>query len=173
MDELELYTDAFFMKEALKEANKALDKDEVPIGCVIVLNNKIIARGHNLTETLNDVTAHAEMQSITAAENFLGAKYLNECTIYVTLEPCLMCAGALRWAQMGRIVFGAHDQKYGFGKYIETRNTEGVESMNTVRNKKYVNNIVHPKTTVTGGIMENECSSLITGFFKARRKGKL
>ncbi len=150
MDEIDLYSDAFFMKEALKEATKALDKDEVPIGCVIVLNNRVIARGHNLTETLNDVTAHAEMQCITAAENFLGAKYLNDCTIYITLEPCLMCAGALRWAQMGRIVFGAQDLKYGFGKYIE--------------------NIAHPKTIITSGVMEQECGALITNFFKKKRK---
>lgn len=149
MDEIELYTDAFFMRDALREAIKAMDKDEVPIGCVIVLNNRIIARGHNLTETLNDVTAHAEMQCITAAENYLGAKYLNDCTIYITLEPCLMCAGALRWAQVGRIVFGAPDIKYGFGKYIE--------------------NIVHPKTMVIGGVMETECSDLLTAFFKKKR----
>ena len=149
MEEIELYSDTFFMKEALREADRANDKDEVPIGCVIVLNNRVIARGHNLTETLNDVTAHAEMQCITAAENYLGAKYLNDCTIYITLEPCLMCAGALRWAQVGRIVFGATDLKYGFGKYIE--------------------NIVHPKTTITGGVMESECSKLLTDFFKKKR----
>lgn len=150
MDEIELFSDAAFMKEALREAIKAYDKDEVPIGCVIVLNNRVIARGHNLTETLNDVTAHAEMQCITAAENYIGAKYLNDCVIYITLEPCLMCAGALRWAQVGRIVFGAPDLKYGFGKYIE--------------------NIVHPKTVVTGGIMEAECGDLLTAFFKKKRK---
>ena len=149
MDEIELFSDTFFMREALREAEKASDKDEVPIGCVIVLNNRVIARGHNLTETLNDVTAHAEMQCITAAENYLGAKYLNECTIYITLEPCLMCAGALRWAQVGRIVYGAQDQKYGFGKYIE--------------------NIVHPKTIVTGGVMEMECSTILSAFFKKKR----
>lgn len=149
MDEIELYSDTWFMREALREAEKAKDKDEVPIGCVIVLNNRIIARGHNLTETLNDVTAHAEMQCITAAENYLGAKYLNECTIFITLEPCIMCAGALRWAQMGRIVFGAQDLKYGFGKYIE--------------------NITHPKTTVTGGVMEKECANILSAFFKRKR----
>jgi tRNA(adenine34) deaminase len=149
MDEIELFSDTAFMKEALREAIKAYDKDEVPIGCVVVLNNRVIARGHNLTETLNDVTAHAEMQCITAAENYLGAKYLNDCIIYITLEPCLMCAGALRWAQVGRIVFGAPDIKYGFGKYIE--------------------NIVHPKTMVTGGVMEAECADLLTSFFKKKR----
>jgi len=149
MEEIELFGDQYFMREALREAEKAKDKDEVPIGCVIVLNNRVIARGHNLTETLNDVTAHAEMQCITAAENFIGAKYLNDCTIYITLEPCLMCAGALRWAQIGKIVFGAQDTKYGFGKYIE--------------------NITHPKTVITGGVMENECSKLLSDFFKKRR----
>jgi tRNA(adenine34) deaminase len=150
MDEIELFSDTFFMKEALREATKAYEKDEVPIGCVVVLNNRVIARGHNLTETLNDVTAHAEMQCITAAENYLGAKYLTDCTIYITLEPCLMCAGALRWAQVQRIVFGATDIKYGFGKYIE--------------------HIVHPKTMVTGGIMDIECKEILTRFFKNKRK---
>ena len=149
MDEMELFSDTWFMREALREAEKAKDQDEVPIGCVIVLNNRIIARGHNLTETLNDVTAHAEMQCITAAENYLGAKYLNECTIFITLEPCIMCAGALRWAQIGRIVFGAQDLKYGFGKYIE--------------------NITHPKTIVSGGVMEAECSKILSEFFKGKR----
>lgn len=150
MEEIAIFSDSAFMKEALREAIKAFNKDEVPIGCIIVLNNRVIARGHNLTKTLNDVTAHAEMQCITAAENYLGAKYLNDCVIYITLEPCLMCAGALRWAQVGRIVFGAPDTKYGFGKFIE--------------------NIVHPKTLVTGGIMEAECSDLLTAFFKKKRK---
>ena len=149
MEDVLIFSDAHFMREALREAQKAHEKDEVPIGCVIVLNNRVIARGHNLTETLNDVTAHAEMQCITAAENYLGAKYLNDCTIYITLEPCLMCAGALRWAQIGRIVFGAPDQKYGFGKYIE--------------------NIVHPKTVISGGVMEQECSQILTAFFKKKR----
>lgn len=150
--EIELYSDAWFMREALREAQKAVDKDEVPIGCVVAMNNRIIARGHNLTETLNDVTAHAEMQCITAAENYLGAKYLTECTMYVTLEPCLMCGGALRWAQVGRIVYGAPDMKYGFGRYIE--------------------NIVHPKTVVIGGVLEKECSEILTRFFKQKRSKK-
>jgi tRNA(adenine34) deaminase len=150
MDEIELFSDTFFMKEALREATKAYEKDEVPIGCVVVLNNRVIARGHNLTETLNDVTAHAEMQCITAAENYLGAKYLTDCTIYITLEPCLMCAGALRWAQVHRIVFGAPDTKYGFGKYVE--------------------HIVHPKTEVVGGVMEPEARAILTRFFKNKRK---
>lgn len=146
---LDLFTDEYFMNEALKEARKAYNEDEVPIGCVIVMENRIIARGHNLTETLNDVTAHAEMQAITAAANYLGAKYLPECSIFITLEPCLMCAGALRWSQIGRIVYGAQDQKYGFGKYIE--------------------NITHPKTEIKGGVMETECSKLLKDFFSRKR----
>jgi tRNA(adenine34) deaminase len=147
--ELNLFTDEYFMKEALREAQKAAEEDEVPIGCVIVSNNRIIARAHNLTETLNDITAHAEMQAITSASNHLGSKYLDECTIYITLEPCLMCAGALRWAQIGRIVYGTTDKKYGFGKYIE--------------------NITHPKTKVTGGVMQEECSRILSDFFKKKR----
>ncbi|HLG02490.1 MAG TPA: nucleoside deaminase, partial [Bacteroidia bacterium] len=112
--ELTVFSDETFMKEALKEANKAFDADEVPVGVVVVCNNRIIARGHNLTERLNDVTAHAEMQAITAAANYLGGKYLHECTMFVTLEPCVMCAGAMHWAQLQRLVFGAHDPKKGF-----------------------------------------------------------
>jgi tRNA(adenine34) deaminase len=146
---LDLFTDEYFMKEALKEAFKAFNEDEVPIGCVVVMDNRIIARGHNLTETLNDVTAHAEMQAITAAANYIGAKYLVDCTIFITLEPCLMCAGALRWAQISRIVFGAFDQKYGFGRYIE--------------------NITHPKTEIKGGVMEPECSQVLKEFFGKKR----
>ena len=110
---LTIFSDEYFMKEALKEARKAFEQDEVPVGAVIVCENKIIARGHNLTETLTDVTAHAEMQTFTAASGFLGGKYLKECTLYVTLEPCLMCAGAAYWTQIGRIVFGAYDEKRG------------------------------------------------------------
>ena len=143
------FTDEYFMKEALKEANKALDVNEVPIGAVIVSNNKIIARGHNLTETLNDSTAHAEMQAFTAATEYLGAKYLNECTLYVTLEPCTMCAGAAYWSQIGRIVFGASDEKRGY--------------------RNISDNILHPKTEIVFGILENECSTLVTEFFKAKR----
>lgn len=146
---LDIFTDDHFMKEALREAQKAFREDEVPIGCVVVLENRIIARGHNLTETLQDVTAHAEMQAITAAANFMGAKYLTGCTLYVTLEPCLMCAGALRWAQVSRIVFGAYDQKYGFGKYVEK--------------------ITHPKTEITGGVLEQECSQILKDFFHRKR----
>ncbi len=143
------FTDEYFMKEALKEAHKALDANEVPVGAVIISNNKIIARGHNLTETLNDSTAHAEMQAFTAATEYLGAKYLNECTLYVTLEPCTMCAGAAYWSQIGKIVYGASDEKRGY--------------------KKLKTNILHPKTEVVSGVLENECSTLVSDFFKSKR----
>jgi tRNA(adenine34) deaminase len=148
--ELKMFTDEYFMREALKEARKAFEKDEVPVGAVIVAGNRIIARAHNLTETLNDVTAHAEMQAITMAASFLGGKYLRECTLYVTLEPCLMCAGALYWAQIARIVYGAKDAKRGF-------------SLNP-------SSPLHPATTLTTGILEKECAVLLTGFFKKKRK---
>ncbi|OQY04022.1 MAG: tRNA-specific adenosine deaminase [Bacteroidetes bacterium 4572_117] len=148
MDDL-IFSDEYFMKEALKEADKALDANEIPIGAVIVSKNRVIARGHNLTERLNDPTAHAEMQAFTAATEFLGAKYLNECVLYVTLEPCAMCAGAAYWSQIGKIVYGAADEKRGY--------------------KKFNASIIHPKTIVVAGVMENECSSLISGFFKAKR----
>lgn len=144
-----LFTDDYFMKEALKEAQNAFDRDEVPVGAVIVCNNQIIARTHNLTETLNDVTAHAEMQAITSAANYLGGKYLNECTLYVTLEPCVMCAGATAWAQIGKIVFGAADEKRGYSLYAKKA--------------------LHPKTIITGGILENECSALLKNFFRSKR----
>jgi len=143
------FSDEYFMKEALKEANNALDANEVPIGAVIVSNNKIIARGHNLTETLNDATAHAEMQAFTAATEYLGAKYLDECTLYVTLEPCIMCAGAAYWSQIGKIIFGASDERRGY--------------------KNLGVNVLHPKTKVISGVMENECSVLIKDFFKLKR----
>jgi tRNA(adenine34) deaminase len=146
---LDPFTDEYFMKKALEEAKAAFNKGEVPIGAVITTGGKIIARAHNLTETLNDVTAHAEMQAITSAANLLGGKYLDECTLYVTIEPCLMCAGALGWAQVGKIVFGATDEKKGFRKFSE--------------------NALHPKTKITGGILEKECSELIKLFFKNRR----
>jgi len=138
------------MNEALKEAQKAFDADEVPVGAVIVANNKIIARGHNLTERLTDVTAHAEMQAITAAANALGGKYLHECTMYVTLEPCPMCAGALNWAQITKMVYGASDEKRGY--------------------RLFGNNMLHPKTLVSNGIKEEECSQLIKTFFNSKRK---
>jgi tRNA(adenine34) deaminase len=139
----------YFMKEALKEAEIALVKDEVPIGAVIVCKNKIIARAHNLTETLSDATAHAEMQAITAAASFLGVKYLNECTLYVTLEPCFMCAGACYWSQLGNIIYGASDEKRGYRK-IKTP-------------------VLHTKTRVLGGILENQCSIILKRYFKSKR----
>jgi len=143
-------TDEFFMRQALAEAGIALEKDEVPVGAVIVANGRIIARAHNLTETLNDVTAHAEMQAFTAAANSLDSKYLNDCTLYVTLEPCVMCAGAAYWTQIGRIVYGAPDPKRGF----------------TLTGQP----VLHPKTEVVSGILEAECASLMTGFFERKRK---
>jgi len=142
-------SDEYYMREALREAEIAFEKDEVPVGAVIVASNRIIARAHNLTETLNDVTAHAEMQAITAAASYLGGKYLKECTLYVTLEPCSMCAGALYWAQIVRIVYGATDTKRGF-------------SLNP-------SPLLHPATSITSGILEAECVALITDFFKKKR----
>lgn len=136
------------MKMALHEAETALEKDEVPIGCVIVSNNRVIARAHNLTETLNDVTAHAEMQAITSAANFLGGKYLRDCTLYVTMEPCVMCSGALSWSQISKVVIGAKDEQRGF------------------INK---NLSLHPKTEIVTGILENECSLIVKEFFKSKR----
>lgn len=147
---MELESHERFMKEALKEAEKALALDEVPIGAVIVANNKIIARGHNLTEKLNDVTAHAEMQAITSAANYIGGKYLIDCTMYVTVEPCYMCAGALNWSQISTLVIGAGDSKKGFS------------SLNQ--------NILHPKTKIITGILSEACESLIKDFFIKKRK---
>ena len=143
------FTDEYFMKKALQEAEMAFDKDEIPVGAIIVIDNKIIARSHNLTELLNDVTAHAEMQSITAAANFLGGKYLIGCTLYVTLEPCPMCAGALYWSQISKIVYGASDENRGFVK------------MGTQ---------LHPKTAVVSGVLANEASELMKRFFAKKRK---
>lgn len=142
------FDDVYFMKRALQEAQSAFDKNEVPIGAVIVMNDQIIARAHNLTETLKDVTAHAEMQAFTAASGYLGGKYLKECTLYVTLEPCQMCAGASYWAQLGRIVYGASEPKRGF------------VSMKTK---------LHPKTEVTSGILADDCSKLLKRFFIEKR----
>lgn len=144
-----MFDDNYFMNEALKEARKAYDADEVPVGAVIVANNRVIARAHNLTERLNDVTAHAEMQAITAAANAIGGKYLQDCTLYVTLEPCPMCAGALNWAQITRIVYGASDPKRGYHKFSEQ--------------------MLHPKTVVQGGVMEQECSDIVKQFFNNKR----
>ncbi|HEY4784941.1 MAG TPA: nucleoside deaminase [Bacteroidales bacterium] len=145
-----MFSHEYFMKEAYKEAEKALDKDEVPIGAVIVCNNIVIARAHNLTETLHDVTAHAEMQAITAASEYLGGKYLDQCSMYVTLEPCPMCAGALFWAQLGNLIYGASDDKRGY--------------------TLLKSNILHPKTLVVSGILRNESSQLIKTFFAKKRK---
>jgi tRNA(adenine34) deaminase len=143
------FTDEYFMKKALQEAEMAFEKDEIPVGALIVIDNKVIARGHNLTEMLVDVTAHAEMQAITAAANFLGGKYLTGCTLYVTLEPCQMCAGALYWSQISKIVFGASDENRGF------------EKMGTH---------LHPKTTVVRGVLAYEASELMKQFFAKKRK---
>jgi tRNA(adenine34) deaminase len=145
----QIFSDEYFMKKALDEAKKAFEKGEVPVGCVVVCQNKIVARCHNLTQTLNDVTAHAEMQAITAASDLLGGKYLPECTLYVTLEPCVMCAGALAWAQIGRLVYGASDVTQGYSLYSDS--------------------ILHPKTEISNGILEIECSQLLKNFFASHR----
>ena len=142
------YDDTYFMKRALDEAEAAFDKAEVPVGAVIVIDNTIIARAHNLTERLNDVTAHAEMQAITAAASYLGGKYLNKCTLYVTLEPCQMCAGALYWSQIDRIVYGAKDDSRGYVK---------------------MGTSLHPKTKVEGGVLAEEASKLLKQFFIEKR----
>ena len=146
---MELLDDTYFMKQALREAQLAWEKDEVPIGAVVVSRNRIIGRAHNLTETLTDITAHAEMQAITAASNLLGSKYLNECTLYVTLEPCVMCAGAIGWSQLGKLVYGASDEKKGFTKFAP--------------------NALHPKTDVVAGVLADDCADLLTAFFKEKR----
>ena len=141
--------DIRYMKMALDEASKAYEQGEVPVGAVVVCQGRVIARAHNLTETLPDVTAHAEMQAITAAANYLGGKYLNECTLYVTVEPCVMCAGALGWAQTKRVVFGAADEKRGF--------------------QRFAPQALHPKTEVASGVMADECAALMKAFFSSRR----
>ncbi len=146
---LSVFSDDHFMKEAFKEAKKAFSEDEVPVGAIIVCDNKIIARAHNMTERLNDVTAHAEMLAFTSATDFLGGKYLNECTLYVTLEPCVMCAGASYWTQLKKIVYGASDDKRGFSRVPE--------------------NLLHPKTEIVNGILEQECSTIIQEFFSKKR----
>lgn len=143
-----MFTHEYFMKMALQQAQEASEQNEVPIGCVVVSNDRVIAKSHNLTETLNDVTAHAEMQAITSAANFLGGKYLIDCTLYVTMEPCVMCCGALNWAQISKVVIGARDEQRGF------------------INKKLS---LHPKTELITGILEMECSELVKDFFKNRR----
>ncbi|WP_459212715.1 nucleoside deaminase [Aquimarina rhabdastrellae] len=143
------FDDAYFMRKAYQEAELAFEEGEIPIGAVIVVADRIIARAHNLTERLNDVTAHAEMQAITSAANFIGGKYLKDCTLYVTIEPCQMCGGALFWSQIGRIVYGARDEQ------------RGCIALGTK---------LHPKTILNGGVMERECSELLQRFFKERRK---
>lgn len=143
-----LFTDEYFMRIAFNEAVTAFERDEIPVGAVIVCNNKIIAKAHNLTETLTDVTAHAEMQAITSAANYLGGKYLQDCTLYVTLEPCVMCGGALYWSQISKVVYGASDDKRGFKAKIGE---------------------LHPKTEIVAGVMEDECSQLMKEFFMRKR----
>ncbi len=149
---LTVHSDESFMRQALVEADRAFDANEVPVGAVIVANNRIVARAHNLTERLNDVTAHAEMQAFTSAAEYLGGKYLNECTLYVTLEPCVMCAGASYWAHLGRIVYGASDLKRGYAN-VEQK-------------------LLHPKTEIVSGVLEAECAALLKEFFQAKRKQK-
>ena len=142
--------DQYFMKQALLEAEKAFERGEVPVGAVVVCKDRIIARAHNLTETLTDVTAHAEMQAITAAASAIGGKYLSDCTLYVTVEPCVMCAGAIAWSQMGTLVFGAEDEKRGF--------------------QRYAPEALHPKTVVKKGVMADECATLMKQFFASKRR---
>lgn len=145
-----MFDDAYYMKQALAEARVAAGRGEVPVGAVVVCKDRIIARAHNLTETLHDVTAHAEMQAITSAADVLGGKYLKDCTLYVTVEPCVMCAGAIAWAQTGRLVFGAADEKRGY--------------------RRYAPQALHPKTIVSEGILADECALLMKDFFSARRR---
>lgn len=143
--------DERFMREALREADRAWDEDEIPVGAVVVCNGRVIGKGHNLTEKLHDVTAHAEMQAITAAAEYLGGKYLDNCTLYVTVEPCVMCAGAIAWSQMGRLVYGASDDKRGYMRYAPEA--------------------LHPKTQVVKGVLADEAAERMKMFFKRRRKG--
>ncbi len=149
LHEMLMMDDSFYMRQAMNEAIKAFERGEIPIGAVVVCQNRIIARAHNLTEILNDVTAHAEMQAITAAANTLGGKYLNECTLYVTIEPCPMCAGALGWAQLKRLVYGANDEKRGYHIYAPS--------------------VLHPKTEVVKGVLADETTKLMRSFFKGKR----
>ena len=149
MADLQVFSDEYFMNEALKEAEKAVKSDEVPVGAVIVCKNKIIARAHNLTERLNDVTAHAEMQAFTMAADYIGGKYLDECTLYVTLEPCVMCAGAAYWTQLGKLVYGASDSKRGYSQISPSP--------------------LHPKTVVVSGVLAEPCGKIVSDFFKSKR----
>lgn len=167
LHETQLQTDERFMREALQEAIKAVQKDEVPIGAVIVANGRIIAKAHNMTETLHDVTAHAEMQAITAASDFLGGKYLTECTLYVTVEPCPMCAGALGWSQIKRIVYGTSDSKRGYTTILpELSTTYHSDS----KCKQKHRSPLHPKTIVDRGILEDECREIMQQFFCSKRR---
>ena len=147
--EIKPFDDTYFMKQALAQAKKAYHKNEVPVGAIIVCDNQIIARAHNYTEALNDVTAHAEMQAFTSAADYLGGKYLNECTLYVTLEPCVMCGGAAYWTQLKKVVYGAKDEERGFSTLTQ--------------------NILHPKTEIEGGLLQDECAKLLSDFFKSKR----
>lgn len=147
--DLDFQSHEYFMKEALKEARKAFEEDEIPVGAVVVCNNHIVARAHNLTEKLNDVTAHAEMLAFTAAEEHVGSKYLKECSLYVTLEPCVMCAGAASWTQLGELVYGAHDEKRGYSLVSQK--------------------LLHPATRVLGGILEKESRAMLKEFFRLKR----
>ena len=151
-----LFSDEYFMSKAFEQAEIALDKEEIPIGAVIVINNKIIAKAHNLTQTLKDATAHAEMLAITSATSYLGAKYLFNSTIYITLEPCSMCAGAIYWSKIYRIIYGADDPKTGFTLYEKILNTKNVS-------------LIHPKTEIYGGILQNQCSTILNEFFEKKR----
>lgn len=144
-----VFDDTYFMQEALKEAEKAFEKDEVPVGAVVVCGETIIARAHNLTEQLNDVTAHAEMQAFTAASEYLGGKFLEDCTLYVTLEPCVMCAGAAFWTRMSRLVYGAADDKRGYSLTGQ--------------------HLLHPKTVITSGVLQDECKAILKTFFQSKR----
>ncbi|MEM0998444.1 MAG: nucleoside deaminase [Bacteroidota bacterium] len=145
-----MFSDEHYMRQALREAEVAFAAGEVPIGAVVVVRNRIIGRGHNQVERLQDATAHAEMLAITAASDYLGSKFLNECTLYVTIEPCVMCAGALQWVRVGRIVFGAGEPKFGY--------------------QRYGSGLLHPKTEIIGGILSDECSALMREFFRSRRE---
>jgi len=155
---MESMTDEYYMQQALKEARKAYEDDEVPIGAVIVMENKIIARGYNQTERLTDPTAHAEIIALTSAFNYLGSKYLGEATIYITVEPCLMCAGALYWSKIGQVVFGADDEKNGYRRGLRPENFPGSGTWP-----------FHPKTTLVSGILKEECARLMREFFQSKR----
>jgi tRNA(adenine34) deaminase len=161
-----MYDDVYFMKKALQEAQLAFEADEVPVGAVVVMQNKIIGRGYNLTETLKDPTAHAEMMALTAAFAYLGAKYLPDATIYITIEPCHMCAGALYWSKIGRIVYGAADLKHGYRKFLCT---PGSATNQLPAQQLRAHDVFHPKTQLTSGVLELECGALMSGFFQRKR----